>query len=95
MRRSDPSASLLFVNLLTGAGKLMSFCISCGTELPREGRFCSSCGTPATVGGDEATFASRLHRPINQPPRREREKGATPRPEPEDRAFPETLPKLR
>src|SRR5450432_3387462 len=34
----------------------MSTCTSCGKELPGEGRFCSSCGTPAAVGGDEATF---------------------------------------
>src|SRR5450432_3171865 len=34
----------------------MSTCTSCGKDLPGEGRFCSSCGTPAAVGGDEATF---------------------------------------
>src|ERR1700721_4217461 len=34
----------------------MSTCISCGTELPKTGRFCSSCGAPAPSSDQTATI---------------------------------------
>ncbi|HEX3571632.1 MAG TPA: serine/threonine-protein kinase, partial [Acidobacteriaceae bacterium] len=33
----------------------MSTCVSCGTQLTNDGRFCSSCGTPVAAGRDRAT----------------------------------------
>jgi predicted Ser/Thr protein kinase len=34
----------------------MAYCATCGTELPSNGRFCSSCGRPASNSDDVATI---------------------------------------
>src|SRR5689334_25423369 len=42
----------------------MAFCVTCGSQLPEAGRFCTNCGA-AISGGTAANIPAAVHQPLD------------------------------
>src|SRR5678809_1391833 len=52
-------------NFIHGGTSIMAFCVSCGSQLPETGRFCTNCGTSVNAAAGSSPGPAATHQPLD------------------------------